>query len=571
MSKSTKTARVLVCIGAALLLAVTAIAALTDYKGMSVISGTPSGAGGVAVKDNFVRLTDGFADVVVSHDGGTWTPHAASADTDAARGVALTAAIAAASLGDHIQLRPGTFAVAATLDVTVALTIEGSGPQTVLSYAGNVLDYANADKCVLSKLTVLGTVEVNSSESLRIVDCEFDANGEDYCLYVHTASYYLQMTGCVLRDAAIHNFYMTDSMSGRVKIIGCSFLNATQDGLRWVYGTGSGSGESSSANVIQGCTFADNDQHGLYLDAIHDTIVSGNNAERNGIAGIRVLRPIETMITGNGVEYNTQTVNAYRAGIWVSLDAVAGYGFTIGSCTIAENMCQAEWIGIYVYGASVSPYHLLIDGNILHETTGGTSMSPLLFRDLQDEHYALITNNLVRGSSSASPACKIQGATASPPYDAQHINLSGNRWHGCAYGILFTRLTNLTVDGDYFDDCGYGIGLEGASVADVRNCRFNDIATAAFRDLDTSSHVAKHNVGHATENSGTAQIDNGSTTVAVSHGLDETPALADIQITPTSTLGNATEFRVGDPTGSDFDITVDADPGENITFGWSIR
>ncbi len=33
-------------------------ASLTDYKGMSVISGTPSGAGGVAVKDNFVYTAD---------------------------------------------------------------------------------------------------------------------------------------------------------------------------------------------------------------------------------------------------------------------------------------------------------------------------------------------------------------------------------------------------------------------------------------------------------------------------------------------------------------------------------
>lgn len=66
MSKSTKTARVIVCVGAALLLAVTAIAAVVDYKGRSVID-SPTGAGGVIIKDNTILDADRVGTYVVKN------------------------------------------------------------------------------------------------------------------------------------------------------------------------------------------------------------------------------------------------------------------------------------------------------------------------------------------------------------------------------------------------------------------------------------------------------------------------------------------------------------------------
>jgi hypothetical protein len=70
-------------------------------------------------------------------------------------------------------------------------------------------------------------------------------------------------------------------------------------------------------------------------------------------------------------------------------------------------------------------------------------------------------------------------------------------------------------------------------------------------------------------NNGNATVANGSTSIAVTHGLEETPGLSDIQVTPTNNLGNATKFWVSNPTSTQFTINVDADPGATTaTFAW---
>ncbi|MFW6040165.1 MAG: right-handed parallel beta-helix repeat-containing protein [Gemmatimonadota bacterium] len=70
-------------------------------------------------------------------------------------------------------------------------------------------------------------------------------------------------------------------------------------------------------------------------------------------------------------------------------------------------------------------------------------------------------------------------------------------------------------------------------------------------------------------NNGTATVPNGSTSVSVSHGLDQTPDAEDISVTPTNDLGDAAKFWVSSVGASTFDINVDADPGaDTATFAW---
>ena len=69
------------------------------------------------------------ADVVLVHDDGKATPYKAAADTDAARGAALTTAWAALAPGDTMIIAPGTFQIAARLGVDVSnVTVRGQGP-----------------------------------------------------------------------------------------------------------------------------------------------------------------------------------------------------------------------------------------------------------------------------------------------------------------------------------------------------------------------------------------------------------------------------------------------------------
>lgn len=90
------------------------------------------------------------------------------------------------------------------------------------------------------------------------------------------------------------------------------------------------------------------------------------------------------------------------------------------------------------------------------------------------------------------------------------------------------------------------------------NRRYSDIANA-------------HNAG-AYRNDGTATVLNGTTTIAVSHGLSKTPGLKDIHVTPTNDLGSAVKFWISNATSTQFTINVDADPGATgATFAWDVH
>lgn len=67
---------------------------------------------------------------------------------------------------------------------------------------------------------------------------------------------------------------------------------------------------------------------------------------------------------------------------------------------------------------------------------------------------------------------------------------------------------------------------------------------------------------------GEATISNGTTSTNVTHNLGTTPTDGDIILTPTSDLGSATKFYISAYTATTFTITVDGDPGADITFAY---
>jgi hypothetical protein len=96
--------------------------------------------------------------------------------------------------------------------------------------------------------------------------------------------------------------------------------------------------------------------------------------------------------------------------------------------------------------------------------------------------------------------------------------------------------------------------------------------TVALIESAGTNTIVRNNIGWKTENSGTATIANGSTTIAVTHGLDATPSLGNIALTPTNNLGTATKFWISGVTNTQFTINVDADPGASTaTFSWLAR
>jgi len=69
---------------------------------------------------------------------------------------------------------------------------------------------------------------------------------------------------------------------------------------------------------------------------------------------------------------------------------------------------------------------------------------------------------------------------------------------------------------------------------------------------------------------GSATLSSGTTSVTVSHNLPITPREKDITITPVSSLGSANHYWISSVTSTDFTISVDADPTQDVNFYWTI-
>ncbi|HSW78008.1 MAG TPA: glycosyl hydrolase family 28-related protein [Candidatus Chromulinivoraceae bacterium] len=96
--------------------------------------------------------------------------------------------------------------------------------------------------------------------------------------------------------------------------------------------------------------------------------------------------------------------------------------------------------------------------------------------------------------------------------------------------------------------------------------------TVALLETGGTNTIVRNNIGWKTENTGTATVLSGTTSIAVSHGLDTTPALANLSVTPTNSLGSATRFWISGVTNTSFTINVDVNPGATTaTFAWAAR
>lgn len=97
-------------------------------------------------------------------------------------------------------------------------------------------------------------------------------------------------------------------------------------------------------------------------------------------------------------------------------------------------------------------------------------------------------------------------------------------------------------------------------------------SVALLESAGAATTIIRNNIGWVTENSGTATVANGTTSIAVNHGLSVTPGLANIALTPTNNLGSATKFWISGVTSTQFTVNVDVNPGATTaTFVWLAR
>jgi len=143
---------------------------------------------------------------------------------------------------------------------------------------------------------------------------------------------------------------------------------------------------------------------------------------------------------------------------------------------------------------------------------------------------------------------------------------SGIRVYGDAD---YTTIANNIIDGESTQK--YGIEL--LSGVDYANIKDNTILGNVTKSILITAGVnangqIRDNIGFVTENSSTATLVNGQTSIAVAHGLAVTPVAGDIMVTPMESLGNASFFWIDTYTATQFTIHADINPGQDVDFAW---
>ncbi|OGT55471.1 MAG: hypothetical protein A3E01_09185 [Gammaproteobacteria bacterium RIFCSPHIGHO2_12_FULL_63_22] len=149
--------------------------------------------------------------------------------------------------------------------------------------------------------------------------------------------------------------------------------------------------------------------------------------------------------------------------------------------------------------------------------------------------------------------------------------------NGGTYNDMNLSNTRITPLEGFSNSQKYAIEVEAATgpvFADstIVDCNLSGNVTGAisWASANPRTIFMRNNTGYITEAQGSATLLNGTTSIAVNHGLSLTPIAGEIMVTPLDDLGTASKFRVptADYTSSQFTIRVNADPGANVGFAW---
>ncbi|KKL63849.1 hypothetical protein LCGC14_2170990 [marine sediment metagenome] len=281
-------------------------------------------------------------------------------------------------------------------------------------------------------------------------------------------------------------------------------------------------------------------QNNLFLHCISDN--NGDAANNNG-GGLRLNHG-----AGNNVFVNCQISDNRFHGIvfaeTVTLDdEPAGTGFStpqhnkfIG-CQIERNQAQSTAQIRFRAGRNNG----FIDCNL--QTSGARTLFAL---DNTDGTVAL---NYVRGGFA-----QVDAANGTLAQIENHFKF---RWLGV-----------------FAENAGTGFKIDDNSTLVVDSaCHFSNITTfftaLGAKTIDQLVLQDINTKGWVSENSGTATLVNGQTSIVVAHGLDFTPTAKNITVTPIEAWGAMTQFWTNTFTATEFTINVDQNPGQDVDFAWT--
>lgn len=286
-------------------------------------------------------------------------------------------------------------------------------------------------------------------------------------------------------------------------------------------------------------------------------------------------------ITGGAFGHHNRVVDC----LFDNAGSSAGFGGGVWTTSSDENWFYGsdfEFLGGSSAPVGSTPVMLLDEAGLQHIVasnfvSGSNNVIAVRVQNAKDTKVVGCTFDGIAGDSVfiSGTRCVITSNVFTSPGDAGSTPASGvhlefNTHYNVVSGNVLETSTTAGKTRSLIREESTGGG--GDNVITSNTMAANAAATVALLESAGTNTIVRNNIGWATESAGTATVANGTTTIAVNHGLSTTPALANISVTPTNNLGTATKFWISGAGATQFTINVDVDPGATTaTFAWNAR
>lgn len=320
------------------------------------------------------------------------------------------------------------------------------------------------------------------------------------------------------------------------KIIDCDFEAPTDRDtaicLTLVYGQNLISG-TRFVNTRRTCLEILHDLDGLVIENCHIETGEDDPATHRGI------------VDNSGSGFPQGVVKILNNNFYVSRNALYLNGQPAHQYIVKGNSFVAKSdfaAGVLVQNGLTYPSEMIFTNNVLDGSAALQSLSYLV--DMFSVR-AIVKNNFFTGGTG----------------DGDMRAYRNNGGNNCIFeGNLIKNIVN-----------GYFLALSSTTDNIIQGNQFYNVTNPIMGNataIASRTNIIRDNWGYVTENSGTATIANGDTSVVVAHGLDRLPAAGDILLTPAETWSSATELWTGSYSVTSFTITVDQDPTADFDVNW---
>ena len=286
-------------------------------------------------------------------------------------------------------------------------------------------------------------------------------------------------------------------------------------------------------------------------------------------------------ITGGAFGHHNRVVNC----LFDNSGGSAGFGGGIWTTSSDENWffgSDFEFLGGATAPVGSTPVMFLDQAGLQHIVaanfvSGSNNAIGIRLQDVKDTKVVSCTFDGSSGDSVfiAGTRCLVSSCVFTSPGDSGSTPASGVHLEfNTHYNVVSDNVLETAVAAGKTRSLirEEGTGGSGDNIITDNSLVANAAPTVALLETGGTNTIVRNNIGWVTEANGVATIANGTTSIAVTHGLSSTPALNTISVTPTNSLGTAAKFWISNVTATQFTINVDADPGATTaTFVWSVR